>query len=289
MAAALTQINGYAHVAERYGFEEAVFLDSIVYWYRTNRANNRNFRDGRWWTYNSIKAFEDIFPWWSAKQIRRIAASCREQGALIAGEFNEDRRDRSLWYTPGDELLALYGLAAETGKCTCPTGQMQVPEGADSLAQMGECNIRKSCSYHESTDMTPYSPPAWGGAPAEAEPGDKPSKRAKRSSREKSVPDHDPESFGVFWAAYPRKDGRKSAIRAWDKLRPDKSLCRTMYTALSRQRMSEQWAEDGGRFIPHFSTWLNGRKWEDQGVDLSLIRRSREPSCRWDPDPEVDA
>lgn len=92
----LTRISGYAHVAERYGFEEAVFLDAIVFWYRSNRAENRNFRDGRWWTYNSIKAFEEIFPWWSTKQIRRIANSCRDQGALIAGEYNEDRRDLSL-------------------------------------------------------------------------------------------------------------------------------------------------------------------------------------------------
>ena len=40
MAAALTQINGYAHVAARYGFEEAVFLHSLMFWYRTNRAND---------------------------------------------------------------------------------------------------------------------------------------------------------------------------------------------------------------------------------------------------------
>ena len=33
MAAALTQINGYAHVAARYGFEEAVFLHSLMFWY----------------------------------------------------------------------------------------------------------------------------------------------------------------------------------------------------------------------------------------------------------------
>ena len=139
---ALTQINGYAHVAERYGFEEAVFLDSIVFWYRANRANDRNFRDGRWWTYNSIKAFEEIFPWWSAKQIRRIANSCRDQGAIIAGEYNEDRRVRSLWYTPGDELLALYGIA-ETGKCICPNGQMQMPDQANASAQTGKCTCPK--------------------------------------------------------------------------------------------------------------------------------------------------
>ncbi len=171
MATALTQISGYVHVAERYGFEEAVFLDAIVYWYRTNRANNRNFRDGRWWTYNSIKAFEDIFPWWSAKQIRRIANSCREQGALIAGEYNEDRRDRSLWYTPGDELLGLYGLVSETGKCTCPNGQMQSPKGADELAQTGKCIYGIPCVNHACTYMTPYSPPEGDAPPCEEKDG----------------------------------------------------------------------------------------------------------------------
>ena len=44
-----------------------------------------------------------------------------------------------------------------------------------------------------------------------------------------------------------------------------------MYAALKRQRGCEQWAEDGGKYIPLFSTWLNGRKWEDRGVDLSLL------------------
>ena len=166
-------------MAAVYGLEEAIFLDAILFWYRTNRANNLNFRDGRWWTYNSIKALETVFPWWSAKQVRRIAASCREQGALIVGEFNQDRRDRSLWYTPSDGLLALYGLKSETGTCTCPDGRMQSPERADSVAQMGECNIRKPCSNHGGTDIPPYSPPE-GDKPAPApEPEDKPAPEKK--------------------------------------------------------------------------------------------------------------
>ncbi len=308
MAAALTQINGYAHVAARYGFEEAVFLHSLMFWYRTNRANDRNFRDGRWWTYNTIKAFEDIFPWWSAKQIRRIADSCREQGALVTGNYNQDRRDRTVWYSPGDELLALYGLDAETGNCNCPNGQMQLPEQAGEDAQTGKCNIRKPCSNHGETDNTPYSPPEGDGTPADPKTGapieaqrsgfdgerrhsgadelspqgeaserslcrraDKPAAAPKRPRREKSAPDHNPEAFEIFWEAYPRKDARKKAIQAWDKLKADRPLCRVMYAALKRQRGCEQWAEDGGKYIPLFSTWLNGRKWEDRGVDLSLL------------------
>ena len=265
----LTRISGYAHVAERYGFEEAVFLDAIVFWYRANKAENRNFRDGRWWTYNSIKAFEEVFPWWSTKQIRRIANSCRDQGALISGEYNEDRRDRSLWYTPGDELLALYGFA-KTGNCTCPNGQMHSPERADGVAQMGKSNIMKSCSNHVETNTIPPNPPEGDAAPA-----DKP--KARPARRERSAPTHDPEAFETFWTNYPRKDDRKAAIRAWDKLKPDRELCRVMYAALTRQRGSRQWTEDEGRYIPLFSTWLNGRKWENQGVDRSLLPQPQNP------------
>ena len=134
---------------------------------------------------------------------------------------------------------------------------------------------------------SPYSSPE-GDAPAPAsEPEGKPAPKPKGARREKSAPAHDPEAFETFWAKYPRKDDRKAAIRAWDKLKPDKPLCRTMYAALKRQRGSEQWAEEGGKYIPLFSTWLNGRKWENQGVDLSLLTGSRDPAGGWAPDPEV--
>ena len=59
----LERISGYGHVAIHYGLEEAIFLDSIVFWYKENKANDRNFRDGRWWTFNSVGAFEELFPW----------------------------------------------------------------------------------------------------------------------------------------------------------------------------------------------------------------------------------
>jgi hypothetical protein len=34
---------------------------------------------------------------------------------------------------------------------------------------------------------------------------------------------------------------------------------------LALQRQSAQWQRDDGQFIPHPSTWLNGRRWEDEG------------------------
>lgn len=257
----LEQINGYAHVAERYGFEEAVFLHSIVYWYKTNRANDRNFKDGRWWTYNSIKAFTEIFPWWTEKQIRRIANSCREQGAVIAGKYNEDRRDRSLWYTPGDELLRLYGLA-ETGNCTCPNGQMEAPDMENEPAQMGKCNIRKPWGDHGETDMgePPVAPHPGDGAPEAAPAADK--LKPRRTRQKKSVPTHAPERFEQFWEIYPGGGSRLKAVEAWDALAPDDALIDTMAAALKRQMATRMWRDGVG--IPHACRWLSNRRWTDK-------------------------
>lgn len=274
---ALVHIYGESHVAATYGLEEAIFLHSLMFWYRTNRGNDANFRDGRWWTYNSVKAFEAVFPWWNAGQIRRIITRCREKGALLSGDYNEDRRDRTAWYTPSDDLLEMYGELGNTN-CICRKRQMQLPDQSSSSDENGKCNIRKPWGNHGETDSSPYSPPA-GDAPSEPVPVDKP-------RREKSMPTHNPEAFEVFWAAYPRKDDRKKAIRAWDRLKPNKALCRVMYAALLRQKESAQWTRDGGQYIPMFPTWINGRRWEDQGVDPSQLPRPQN-SGGWADDPEV--
>ena len=278
--AALTRIQGYAHVAARYGLEEAIFLDSIVHWYRVNRSDGRNFHDGRWWTYNSIAAYVDQFPWWSTKQIRRIAASLRDQGALLTGNYNSNGRDRTIWYSPSDEVLALYGIEptpanAQTGNCICPNGQMQMPEPENASAQTGE---PLPFSYHVDTDNPPYSPPT-GDPPA---PAPQPKSRSTRSKAEPYRLDW----FEAFWLRYPRKDNKQAALKAWCKLKPDRALCSKMAAALDRDKHSRQWCKDGGEFIPLASTWLNQRRWENLGVDLSQLPDAADPGG-WAPDPEV--
>lgn len=155
----LDRISGYAHVALRYGLEEAIFLDSLMFWYKANKANQRNFREGRWWTFNSISAFVELFPWWSGKQIRRIVASCKDKGALLSENFNNNQRDRTLWYTPSDELLALYGLS-QNGNCICPDGQMDLPKQANGTAQTGKCNIEHVITHVETHEENPLPPKA---------------------------------------------------------------------------------------------------------------------------------
>lgn len=218
----------------------------------------------------------------SAKRVSALLALLEERGHIETEiEYKDGTKEilRRYIYPIMKSTRGIPGHTPppENGDTPSPGARIPPPENAEVI-----CNKKRN-----KKDLSPYSPPAGDSAPAEAVTEDKPVSKPNGARREKSAPAHDPEAFEAFWAKYPRKDGRKAAIRAWDKLKPDKALCRTMYAALSRQRRSEQWAEEGGRFIPHFSTWLNGRKWEDQGVGLSLLTTPTDTSTGWADDPEV--
>jgi DNA replication protein DnaC len=57
-----------------------------------------------------------------------------------------------------------------------------------------------------------------------------------------------------------------AAEKAWQKITPDAILIERILLALAVQATSPQWVRDGGTFIPHAGTWLNGRQWEDEVV-----------------------
>lgn len=77
-----------------------------------------------------------------------------------------------------------------------------------------------------------------------------------------------PPGFERFWSAYPRKQAKPAAAKAFARLRADDALLTTMLAALAKHAASEQWRKDGGQFIPYPATWLNGRRWEDAPVGL---------------------
>lgn len=73
--------------------------------------------------------------------------------------------------------------------------------------------------------------------------------------------------FDTFWQAYPKKVGKGAAEKAWQKMKPNLA---TVLTAVEGQKSSEQWSKDSGKFIPHPTTWINQRRWEDEVVVTRL-------------------
>src|SRR5262249_32966501 len=67
--------------------------------------------------------------------------------------------------------------------------------------------------------------------------------------------------FAEFWTSFPKKHNKAAALKAWRKLKPTPEVQAAIREALQHQLGSDQWKRG---VIPHASTWLNGRRWEDE-------------------------
>lgn len=84
--------------------------------------------------------------------------------------------------------------------------------------------------------------------------------------------------FEDFWREYPRKVDKVNAFKAFKKVCRDRKMLLTLLSALAQHRKTEQWQTK--TLIPHASTWLNGRRWED---DLSSLEADK-PQTSYDLD-----
>ena len=85
-------------IAKRYGVMSAVLLQNLQHWIEKNKANGKNFFDGHYWTYNSRKAFTELFPYATARQIETALKKLIDDGVIITGNYNNSAYDRTLWY-----------------------------------------------------------------------------------------------------------------------------------------------------------------------------------------------
>jgi hypothetical protein len=85
-------------IAEMVGIAPAVIYQNIVWWIAKNEANEQNFYDGHYWTYNSVKAFSTLFPYLTEKQIRTSLDKLVEVGLLLTGNYNASAYDRTKWF-----------------------------------------------------------------------------------------------------------------------------------------------------------------------------------------------
>lgn len=82
--------------------------------------------------------------------------------------------------------------------------------------------------------------------------------QAKKKRNPKSVPTWKPERFEAFFKFYPRHEDRVSAVREWDRLKPDDGLIDTIARALKRQVRNKDWA------VPYACRYLRNQRWLDE-------------------------
>nr|DAE68722.1 MAG TPA: Protein of unknown function (DUF1376) [Caudoviricetes sp.]DAP65881.1 MAG TPA: Protein of unknown function (DUF1376) [Caudoviricetes sp.]DAY69519.1 MAG TPA: Protein of unknown function (DUF1376) [Caudoviricetes sp.] len=86
--------------------------------------------------------------------------------------------------------------------------------------------------------------------------------------------------FNDFYSLYPKKVKKQDVKKWFQKNKPSNELFSSMLYSLEQFRASKEWQKDGGQFIPYPSTWLNQKRWEDEGIEqmrpMSALQRAFE-------------
>jgi hypothetical protein len=82
------------------------------------------------------------------------------------------------------------------------------------------------------------------------------------------------EKFESFWKVYPRKVSKFPAFKAWVKngIEDDAFLPTQVIQDIEKRTRFKWWSTDHEK-IPHAATWLNARRWEDEGWMEEIDKR----------------
>jgi hypothetical protein len=117
--------------------------------------------------------------------------------------------------------------------------------------------VSDDCEHHEPFTDSPLTDLADAALPLAADPPQLITINKLKTINNKTQPD----GFDDFWKDYARHDGKANALKAWGKL---KKADREMALSVLSQQLAV-WKKEGTekQFIPHASTWLNNRRFED--------------------------
>ena len=222
-----------ADIAKEYGVNEAIILYNIAFWVDTNRKNERNLFDGKYWTYNSAKAFQEQFPYMSVRTIQRVIKNLIDNGLILSGKFSSDSRNRTNYYTLTD-----YGASI--------TIDWRV-----ALRQSGNTTYDKSaeCLFNKNTDSDTDINNADINTLCEPVI----SAETARIS----------ELFEQFWKLYPKKNKKQNAFREFKKIKDIESLMPIILADVERKRQSRDWTKDNGQYIPDPERYIKNERWND--------------------------
>ena len=98
--------------ARLYGIQEAILIHHMLHWVKYNQRLNRNFIDGRTWTYQTLEEIANHFPYLSKSQVfDTLEKLClgrnrksKNKGldfepVLLKGDYNKNKYDRTIWYS----------------------------------------------------------------------------------------------------------------------------------------------------------------------------------------------
>lgn len=140
------------------------------------------------------------------------------------------------------------------------------------------CNSKKRNRTPEVANMTLLPP----GKPRSNQGRIKTLNQTKPNQTKPVLPtEEQTQRFEDFWAAYPKHEGRKAALKWWLTTNPDAAFAETIRLGAQRYAIKARGVEP--RYVKQPLTWLNGAHWEDAGPKPALAAYDwecdHEPHC----------
>lgn len=213
-----------------------------------------------------IKLHRDIVNWEWYRDIPTFKLFMH----LLIMANHQDKKWQGETIKTGQVLTGRKSLSEDTG-----LSEQQVRTAVKKLLKTGEISTSKStnrfsiitiCNYNAyqslKTDINQQ--------PNQQATSKQPQTRIKELKNITNTHQKPPKGGGysadflAFWEAYPRKVGKGAAYTVWKRIKPVNGTIQQILDAVACQRKTDQWKKDGGQFIPHPTTWLNQRRWEDE-------------------------
>ena len=275
--------------AVQHGIEKAVILYNLRFWLTVNKAagKEKHYHEGKWWTYNTAKALENLMPFFNRRSISRWLSELERDGVLLSGMFNKVAYDRTKWYTipsefsdgaigQNDQSIGQDGqsngqddqwngqngqpipdcnpVSNPVDNLTSPTGST-APEGADSVCSLClgyQWTHGNQCERCNGTGKEPVVNSELTTEPPKA---DKPL----------NVP------FDDFWNLYGKKVGRKKSETRWKRLsNKDRTAIMEHLPNYIRNTPDVQYRKNP-------ETYLNSESWNDELPNIGKPKRPDYP------------
>lgn len=242
-------------IAKRYGILEAILLHYFEFWIQKNKANNANFHDGYYWTYNSLSAFVELFPYASKSKICTALNNLEKEGLIATSNYNKSSYDRTKWYRLTDKGNAV--LSAETVEkldfLNLDYRESENRKWIDLKSEMDSQEIGNGLI--ENRTPIPFS-----------------------NHSINTISDTDISiEFDTLWQLYPKKQGKKDALKHYKKARKSG----TTYEEIEKGIQAYvEFIEANGKDIQYVkmgSTFFSQEAWKD---DWGIRNGSRQDDAR---------
>lgn len=232
-------------LARTYGIEESILIHNLYFWISHDVANQKNYHDGCYWTFNSAEALSELFPYMSPSKIYRTLKNLVDRGFIKKGNYSLNKYDRTNWYAFSDNAL---GILQESGydvsgfPDTFQNGEIDCTKTEDRFYENEKCHNIKY--YIESTDSKHTD------------------SKQEEKNIDKSISQKKAE-FERWWQLYDKKMGRAKCYAKWLRLSDEeRALCIANTPAYVASTPNKQYRK-------HPLTYLNGECWNDEIIGVS--------------------